>query len=303
MDLDQMHAYPVVLSFGGGGADSESAGELPVYHDVSTASLAERCAGAASEWGTDKVAAVGDPTALYKDAAAHPLVLQLMVLDRYGNESMDWDPEVLRATMMRDRYQVSGTNWAKLMAARTLLMSPSPWRQWEVFHWVARALAGFPPNFTFLEEPVLGHLFSCVDIMKICDPAREFQLEIDKFVAAALRHEGHVYAPESLSFAQRELEEPKVRCTACLAEFADNNDVKCVTCGSASLERLPYAFAGLRDACAALWRPRRASPLERAVDGLPDEPAGNLVYDLLVHWDFATGVRKQLLAQLRSLAR
>lgn len=291
-------------SRGGAAPEAPSAPESPLtYHEPDTQSLAERCAAVAVEWGTDKTASVAEPSALYRDPDAHPLVLMLMVLDRYGPASMEWDPEVLRATMIRDSYQVSGANWAKILAVRVLLASPSPWRQWEVFCWMARALAGFPPNFTYLEQPELGHLVVCVDLMKICDPTRETGLEVDKLVAATLRHEGHVFAPEPLAFAQRELEDPQLECAQCKALFTDNNDVRCITCGATALHKVPYVFATLRDECRKLWETRHALDFERATAGLGDRPADHLLYDLLVHWTYASHIRRQLLAQLRVLMK
>lgn len=297
MDLDQMHAWKVQL-----GPSTEPIEPIE-YHESTTESLAERCAGAAAEWGTDKVASATEPALLYKDPDAHPLVLGLMTLDRYGQDMLDWSPEVLRVTMIRDNLQVSGASFAKLMAVRVLLQSPSPWRQWHVFHWIGRALAGLPPNFVYLERPELGHMLMCADVMKIVDPKRQTTTELDRFVAAALRQEGFVWAPESLAFAQRQLEDPRLECSTCNALFEDDNDTHCVTCGATTLRKVPYAYAALRDECLQLWAPRRTLPLERAVDGLPETAAGNLVYDLALHWDYATRVRKQLLAQMRGLAK
>jgi hypothetical protein len=298
MDLDKMHAWPIAL-----GQQAMEEQEPLEYHESTTASLAERCASFASEWGSDKVASITEPSLLFKDPEAHPLVLAMMVLDRYGPEALEWAPEVLRVTMMRDNLQVSGASFAKIMAVQVILSSPSPWRQWNVFHWMARALAGLPPNFVFLEQPELGHLFVCADVMAICDPKRQTTVEVDKFVAAALRHEGHVWAPESLAFATRALEEPQLECSTCQALFEDNNDQKCISCGATTLHKVPYHYAALRDECIALWKPRRALPLERTVDGLPESAAGNLVYDVALHWDHAQRVRKQLLAQMRGLAK
>ena len=298
MDFSTMRSWPTQL-----GVALDPPDEPIAYHECDTASLADRCARAGAEWGTDKVASVQQPVLLYKDPDAHPLVLLLMVLDRYGPDSMDWDPEVLRVTMMRDSLQVSGTSWAKLMAARVLTASPSPWRQWHVHHWCARALGGHAPNFTYLEEPELGHLIVAADLMKIVDPTRAIGDEIAKFVAATLRHAGQVWAPESLAYAQFALEDPQLECGACQALFPDTGDQKCITCGAGGLRRVPYPYAALRDTCRALWAPRRELPLERAVDGLGEDAAGNLVYELLLHWDHAVRVRKQLLAQLRGLAR
>lgn len=302
LDLSEMRGWPE-RDGATGSTHEEGPAREAEYAELSVAHLAERCAHAVTEWGTEKIAAVSAPLVLWKEPAAHPLVLALLLLDRYGAESFEWDPEVLRATTLRDGLQISGSNWTKVLAVHTLLSSPSPWRQWEVFHWVARGLAGLPPNFSFLEEPELGHLMVCADVMAVCDPARRTTEEVDKYVAAALRHEGHVWAPESLSFAQRALEDPKLECAKCGAIFPDDNDAKCITCGASMLKQVPFAFAVLRDECAGLFTPRRTFALEHFVDGLPESPAGNLVYELGVQWSHALHVRKQLLAQLRALAK
>ncbi len=293
--MSDLYAYAPALGMG------PPAELIRSYYQPDVASFADRCARAGAEWGIDKAAAV-DVTQLFRTVDAHPLVLMLMVLDRYGPECLSWDPEVLRATLMRENVQVSAPNWTKILGVSVLLMSPSPWRQWQVFHWVARALAGLPPNFTYMEEPEIGHCFVVADVMAICDPERHTTTEVDKFVAAVLRHHGQVFAPESLAFATRELEDPQCECGHCGACFRDDNDVKCVTCTSTELRRVPYPFAALRDECRALWAPRRDLPLEQAVDGLPEVGAGAAVYEMLLQWAHAQTVRKQLLAQLHALA-
>lgn len=298
VDLSEMHAWPIRL-----GTSAEHA-EHEAPEALTREGLVERCAQAGASWGESETkTASAEPALLFKAPDAHPFVLLLMVLDRYGNEALTWAPEVLRVTMIRDNLQVSGASFAKLMAMEAILNSPSPWRQWNVFHYVSRALAGLPPNFVYLEQPELGHQMVAVDIMRVCDRAQQTSAEVDKFVATTLRHSGHVYAPEPLSFAQRELEQPRLHCTSCGASFEDNNDQKCVTCGAAALSPVPYPYAELRDACAAFFVPRRELSLDRAVDGLPETPAGNLVFDLLPHWDHARRVRQQLLTQMRGLAK
>src|SRR4051812_9029425 len=109
MDLTGMRVWP---DLGGRRASEEPVGATePIeYHEPSTESLASRCAGIAAEWGTDKVASVVEPALLYKDVDAHPLALALMTIDRYGPELFEWDPAVLRATMLRDTLQVSTAN-------------------------------------------------------------------------------------------------------------------------------------------------------------------------------------------------
>jgi len=279
-------------------------GVLPSYHEPSLDGMAARCAEQLSAWGVsddgEKTAAA--PASLWKDQAAHPVVLTLMLLDRYGPEYLEWDPEVLRVTLQRDATQVSNQVFTKILAARVALMSPSPWRQWDVFHAVTRGLNGVQPNFVFLEVPEIGHMMHGVDVMHLVDPKRVTSGEVDKFVAAALKNDGNVFAPAPLDFCRKELENPQLECGKCQALHRDDNDVRCISCGSTVLKKMPYEFADLKKKCEDLWSARVNLPLERAVDGLPTDAAGNLVYHLLVPWDYARRMRQLLLRQLRALA-
>jgi hypothetical protein len=262
--------------------------------------------------GIEKVAAQRDgdqgelpePTRdnIWRHPNAHPATLMLLLLDKYGQDIFEWDPEVLLVTLKRDGISTSNSVRLKILAGRVVLNSPSPWRRWEAFHWTALGLAGEPPNFIYMEEPEIGHLVAAMDFMKLADPSREVGEEVDKYVAAVFKTEAIPYIPEPLHFAQRELEEPKIRCRSCGAIHRDDNDQRCVTCGSPQLQKIPYEYADYRDDTKKLWNNVKNLPLPSAVDRAPaDTPEGNAVYRLLVHWDYANQVRTHLNQQLRIL--
>ena len=139
--------------------------------------------------------------------------------------------------------------------------------------------------------------------MKMVDPERDTSDEVDKFVAATFKAEGLQHIPAPLDFAQRELEDPMIRCRNCDAIHRDDNDVRCVTCGSPQLEKVPFEFASVRDETSKLWRDLKSMPLEAAVEKAPaDTPAGNAVYRLLVQWDYANQVRSHLTGQIHMLS-
>lgn len=238
---------------------------------------------------------------VWRHPSTHPLVLTLLLLEKYGQEYLEWHPDVLKLTMERDGIALSNRVWNKILASGVLLSTAGPWQQWEIFHWVCRALNGESPNFVYLDRPELGHLVVGVDIMHIIDPKKETAWDIDKFVAAVLRSEGLSYAPAPLAFAQRELEDPQIECTKCRALHRDDNDVRCVTCGGEKLTKVPYEFADLRDETKALFEARSGIPLADAVEGLPDSAAGNAVYRLLVDWDLLRSSKAQLVQQLHMI--
>lgn len=287
-----------------------SEGERYECPDVTTSVLVGRAVDCAREWGVlgDKTAAVDDgPVAtitrenIWRSPDAHPLVLAMMVIDRYGEDAVWWMPVTLQQTLEKDGILISNSSYAKILAAFTLLASPSPWRRWEVFHWVARGLAGQQPNVVYLEEPEIGHLFVMADMMKLVDPGRKTGPEVDKFVAAVLRESGIHLAPSPIDFAQRELDDQKTQCGRCNTINRDDNDVRCVHCGHQKLDKIPGEFEGAKKESEALWSARNRMPILQAVDGLPDSGPGNAVYRLLVHWDYARRVRSQMIQQLRTV--
>lgn len=275
--------------------------EALVARAVESVDSAEKISALSGDSSIDLTGGVPSMKDIWRHPNAHPIVLILLLLDKYGQEYLEWHPDVLRLTLERDGIALSNKVWNKILAGRVLLTSPSPWRQWEVFHWVCRALNGESPNFVYLEEPELGHLVSGYEIMKLVDPGRPTSTEVDKFVAAVFKHEGIPFAPAPLDFAQRELEEPKIECTHCEAVHRDDNDVKCVTCGEATLRKLPFEFEETKAECRDLWSARSRLPLSDAVENLPDTGAGSAVYRLLVEWDLSKMMKSQMIQQLRKI--
>lgn len=276
-------------------AHPEEPEEINLEAMVSRALAGEKVAAAVGKGPTQKD--------IWRHPEAHALVLTLLLLDKYGPDYLEWHPDVLKLTLDRDGIALSNRSWTKILAGRVLLSSPSPWRQWEVFHWVCRGLCGISPNFAYLEEPELHHLVVGSDIMHIVDPRRQTGEEIDKYVAATLQNDGIRYAPTPLDFAQRELDERKIRCKACGAVHRDDNDIKCITCGSDKISPEPGEFDTLRDQTKSLFEKRRNLPLEQAVVGLPEDGVGNAVYRLLVEWDAWRDGKHRMVNQLRMIGR
>jgi len=254
-----------------------------------------------SEASIDTTGYVPNTKSIWRHPNANPIALMLLLLDKYGQEYLAWHPDVLKLTLDRDGVALSNSVWNKILAGRVLLASPSPWRQWEVFHWVCRALAGESPNFVYLEEPQIGHLVAGYAMMKLVDPARTTAWEIDKFIAAVFKNDGIAFIPQPLDFAQRELEETKIECQHCNALHRDDNDVTCVTCGKGPLVKVPYEFEAEKSQTQDLWNARHNKPLADAVSNLPDTAAGSAVYRLLVEWSYAATVKAQMIQQLRMI--
>lgn len=259
----------------------------------------EKFAGA--RFGSDEPLPTVTPKNIWRHPNAHPLTLLLLLVHRYTPDCLEWEPETLRTTLRKDGIQLSESAWTKIMAVRVIVTSPSPWRQWEQFHWVSYGLAGRAPNFVYMERPEIGFLMTAIDMMTIVDRARPFAEDLDKFTSVALRDRGIMYAPPPLQFAQEELNDRRIHCKQCGTHEKDDHDIKCVACGSKELSRLPGPFEHLREETKKLFDARRKLPLEHALEGLGHDAAAQATYKLLVHNEYRNEVRAQLITQLRAL--
>lgn len=258
---------------------------------------------ALQEWGEiePKVAA-REPHLLWRDSEAHPLVLLFIVVDRYGQEALLWPADVLKATLERSGVALAHSAWSKILAARVLMQSTSPWKRWHTFHWVARGLCGLSPNFTYMETPEIWHLGLMLDCMKAVDPKRAIGLDIQKYIAAVLAAEGIRYAPPPLHIAQRELEERKIHCTACGATARDDDDVTCVTCGSKHLERPASEFTDLATRTKSWVQAHQSVKLD-ALHPHESDAAAQCGARLLVELAQIKERRRALSAQLRHVGK
>lgn len=258
---------------------------------------------AALREGTDEALPAVTEKNIWRHPNAHPLVLTLLILDKHGNDYLEWDAEVLRTTLFRSGVSISNSVWTKIQAARVLLTSPSPWRRWETFNVVCRGLAGIQPNMSYFEAPELGHLVHGVDIMKIVDRPRNFDTEIDQFLAATCMDTGTPYAPPPIDFAQKDIDQPKFRCMECGLLDKDDNDVRCPHCGSEKLTRPEPENAARRDAVKVKFNKLKRKTLEDAGKDIDENSIDIPVARLLMHWEYRNQQRSNMVEQLKTLAR
>lgn len=238
---------------------------------------------------------------IWRHPDAHAAALLLLILKRYGDESLEWEPETLKLTLNKDGIELSNSAWTKILAGRVAMEAPGPWKQWDVFHWTCRGLAGLSPNFSLIEIPELGHLVAGYEFMRGVDSAMETTYDVDKFIAACAKSNGLPYLPPPLDFAQDELENIRIRCEECEAIHRDHNDVRCVTCGSSRLKKLPYEYASIRDRVRDRFNKISTLSLEKALDLLGDNEVDTATYTLALHWGYAHTQRILLQHQVRMI--
>lgn len=170
---------------------------------------------------------------LFEHHDSHPILLSMVLLDRYNYEWLDWEPETLWTEIKDDFKQptISVHTRNKIQAVKTCHLVDTAWKAWETFYVVCQAFNNNVPNFRTLDAPSTAQIMNAVSIMKqIAD--HEFSEEVAQFVAACCLEEGVIFLPDPIDFAQEWAANPRYRCSQCgRIDRDDDNDV-CDHCGA-----------------------------------------------------------------------
>lgn len=135
---------------------------------------------------TDVSPAVPMPTTinLFQHPDAHPFVLDLALMRKYGPEWMQWEPETLEGRVTQDfnTRTLSQLNFDKLQAVKTLHLVDLFWERWTVFAPCAQALSGVPPDFRVMQMLTVPQLLIAVDVAAKLRTDLEYSLEVKKFM-------------------------------------------------------------------------------------------------------------------------
>jgi hypothetical protein len=122
----------------------------------------------------------------------HPLILDLLLLRRYGPDWLDWEPETVKAAILHDfsTNNVSDLNLAKLNACKALHLVDSFWQRWEVFTWLTMALNGVFPDFNIMQVPTVGQMLVAVDIANKIRVDTAWSDEMQAVMKTVYMHDG-----------------------------------------------------------------------------------------------------------------
>jgi len=103
---------------------------------------------------------------LFQHPDTHPILLDLVLLRKYGPEWFEWEPEILEIRIPLDfqGQHISEGNMHKVQAAKTLHYGERFWSDWEIFVWCCMAFNGVPPDFEVMQVPTVGQAMVAVDI-------------------------------------------------------------------------------------------------------------------------------------------
>jgi len=129
---------------------------------------------------------------LFRHPDAHPIVLDLVMLRKYGPEWLAWDPESAEIHIGHDfpGGNVSDLNLAKLNACKTLHLVDSFWQRWEVFTWCAMPFNGVFPDFRTMQVPTAAQMLVAVDIANRIREDSAWSGELQAFMKTIYKHDG-----------------------------------------------------------------------------------------------------------------
>lgn len=131
---------------------------------------------------------------------------------------LTWAPETISTIVNTyvEPNKLSNSNFNKIMAIKTLLVTDAIWDNWELFLPMVQSLNGLPLSreVLYITDHPLPYLYNAVNIMNMVRK-QDFSEEIARFCAAVFLHENVYYAPEDLEFCQLYISNPKYKCKTC----------------------------------------------------------------------------------------
>lgn len=205
---------------------------------------------ALTKWGLDTtklpptLAASREPIVrFFSYHDAHPVALTLVLMEKFGADWFEWEPETLKQEILStfNATSISEHNWQKIQAVRTLTQTVGFWSEWHIFEKIIQALNNNVPRFDIAQRCTLAQLMAGVDIANQIRE-EEYDEEVQRYIAACFLDEGVVYAPPPLGFAQRVLSQPMYRCKTCGNIDYDDVDGKCDFCTGRFQDEHPLNF-------------------------------------------------------------
>lgn len=250
---------------------------------------------------------------------AHPVSLCMGLLEEFGPDWFEWEPETLRKEILASfkADSISEHNWQKIQAVRALTRTVGFWEEWHIFEKLLQALNNNIPRFDIAQRCTVAQLMAGVSTANTVRK-EEYGDEIQRYVAACAVDEGVTYLPPPLDFAQEVLSEPRYRCTVCGTDDLDDNEGRCDFCSARFQDGKPLNFkpsphvtkdAGTkvvqylkRDPAQVEAKFRELKLKDRSEMDLDDESAVDVqVAKLIVAYDYMRLREKQMVQQLEEL--
>jgi len=135
---------------------------------------------------------------LFRHPDAHPVVLDLCLLRKYGPDWYAWEPETLELRIPQDFHvvDVSDLTLSKIQACKTIHLVDTYWQQWEIFLWCTMSLNGIFPDFDTMQVPTVAQCAVSVEIANQLRDDVEWSSEVKTYLSMVHRHDG-IFVPQA----------------------------------------------------------------------------------------------------------
>ena len=150
----------------------------------------------------------------FRNPDAHPILLDLLLLNKYGIEWMEWELQTLVARVQEDfrTPTVADVNIEKLQACKTLHMVDDFWSRWEVFLPCCAAFNSGLADFHSMQIPEVAECMVAVDIANRIRDDVPWSGELKVYLGAVHRHNSELCPLPPLDFVTVDVEGLPVDC-------------------------------------------------------------------------------------------
>jgi hypothetical protein len=151
---------------------------------------------------------------IFQHPDAHPYVLDLLLLRKYGPDWMEWEPETVRLHIEHDfpTKGVSDLAMSKLNAMKTLHYVGMYWTNWEVFLACTMPLNNLFPDFVHMQVPTVAQCAISVETANRVRDDVQWSDELKAYLATVCKFDGIFCPPEPLDFVTVDASEYIVDC-------------------------------------------------------------------------------------------
>jgi len=139
---------------------------------------------------------------LFQHPDSHPIVLDLLMLRKYGPDWLGWESEYIREKVPTDfpTKDLSDLNMEKIQAVRVLHLNDTFWQRWENFNPVVQVFNNQFPDFDKMQVPTTAMLAVAVDTAKRVREDVNWSLDVIDFMRMVCRFDGVFCPPAPLDF-------------------------------------------------------------------------------------------------------
>lgn len=165
--------------------------------------------------GSEKTSQYAPSINLFQHPDAHPYVLDLVLLKKYGPDWLFWEPETLEWQIPQDfkTDAISALNMGKIQAIKVLHFNDTYWQRWEVFTHCTQPFNNNYVDFDVLQVPSTGQVMVSVDIAARVREDVVWSEEVKLYMATACRYDGIFCPPDPITFLEVPVEHGLVDCS------------------------------------------------------------------------------------------